>query len=58
MLEHCLLAGIWHYASMAKKKPKKKPAKKHAKKKRAPRRGVKQIAVHLAEKVTKGQVLL
>jgi hypothetical protein len=43
---------------MAKKKPRKRSAKKHTKKKPAPKRVVKQIALHLAEKVTKGQVLL
>ena len=57
-LGYCLLAGIWHYASMTKKKPKRKSAKKHTKKKRAPKRVVRQIAVHLAENVTKGQILL
>jgi hypothetical protein len=54
----CLLAGIWHYASMGKKKPKKKSPKTHTKKKTAPKRRVSQIALHVAEKVTKGQVLL
>jgi len=43
---------------MAKKKPKKKLAKKHTKKKPAPKRDLNQIALHLAEKVTKGQILL
>jgi hypothetical protein len=43
---------------MAKKKPKKKFAKKHTKKKPAPKRDLNQIALHLAEKVTKGQILL
>jgi hypothetical protein len=43
---------------MGKKKPKKKSAKTHTKKKAAPKRRVSQIALHVAEKVTKGQVLL
>jgi hypothetical protein len=57
-LGYCLLTRIWHYATMAKKKPKKKFAKKHTKKKPAPKRDLNQIALHLAEKVTKGQILL
>jgi len=43
---------------MGKKKPKKKSAKKRGKKKPAQKRSVKQIAVHLAEKATKEQILL
>jgi hypothetical protein len=58
LLRSCLLTGIWHYSSMAKKKPKKKSAKKHTKRKPAPKRGLNQIAARIADKVTKGQILL